>query len=60
MGRISSRVDTRSSTYADNRAAMLEALAEIDELQARVVRGGGSGDAAKDAASGGRTTGIVS
>ena len=49
MGRIASRVDLRAAAYAENRAAMLDALAEIDDLQARVVRGGGSGDADKDA-----------
>ncbi len=47
--RIASRVDVRAAAYADNRAAMLAALAEIDQLAARVVRGGGSGDADKDA-----------
>ncbi len=51
MGRITSRVDTRSEAYAGNRVAMLEALAEIDALQGAVVRGGGSGNEAKDAAS---------
>ena len=44
MARIASRVDVRSTAYADNRAAMLDALAEIDALTAQVVRGGGSGD----------------
>lgn len=51
MARIASRVDVRSSAYADNRAAMLAALEEIDGLTAQVVRGGGSGDPAKDARS---------
>ena len=51
MARIASRVDVRSTAYADNRAAMLGALAEIDSLTAQVVRGGGSGDPAKDARS---------
>ena len=51
MARIASRVDVRSTAYADNRAAMLDALAEIDALTAQVVRGGGSGDPAKDARS---------
>jgi acetyl-CoA carboxylase carboxyltransferase component len=51
VARIASRVDVRSTAYAENRAAMLEALAEIDTLTAQVVRGGGSGDAAKDARS---------
>ncbi len=50
MSRIASRVDVRATSYGENRAAMLDALAEIDALHARVVRGGGSGDAAKDAA----------
>ncbi|MFN8169279.1 MAG: carboxyl transferase domain-containing protein [Candidatus Nanopelagicales bacterium] len=51
MARIASRVDVRSTAYAENRAAMLAALEEIDGLTAQVVRGGGSGDAAKDARS---------
>ena len=51
MARIASRVDVRSTAYADNRTAMLDALAEIDTLTAQVVRGGGSGDPAKDARS---------
>jgi acetyl-CoA carboxylase carboxyltransferase component len=51
VGRIVSRLDVRGSAYAENRAASLDALAEIDELTARVVRGGGSGDADKDATS---------
>ena len=51
MARIATRVDVRSTAYAENRAAMLDALAEIDGLTAQVVRGGGSGDAAKDARS---------
>jgi acetyl-CoA carboxylase carboxyltransferase component len=51
MARIATRVDLRSTAYAENRAAMLDALAEIDGLTAQVVRGGGSGDAAKDARS---------
>jgi acetyl-CoA carboxylase carboxyltransferase component len=49
VGRIASRVDVRGSAYADNRAAMLEALAEIDRLTAQVVRGGGTSDDAKAA-----------
>ena len=49
MGRIASRADVRGSAYADNRAAMLEALAEIDRLTAQVVRGGGTSDDAKAA-----------
>jgi acetyl-CoA carboxylase carboxyltransferase component len=51
VARIASRVDVRAAAYADNRAAMLEMLAEIDGLHARVVAGGGSGDPAKDARS---------
>ena len=51
MARIASRVDVRSTAYAENRAAMLAALTEIDTLTAQVVRGGGSGDAVKDARS---------
>ncbi|MEZ5118194.1 MAG: carboxyl transferase domain-containing protein [Candidatus Nanopelagicales bacterium] len=46
---LRSRVDTRSEAYADNRAAMLAALAEVRELQERVVAGGGSTDAEKNA-----------
>jgi acetyl-CoA carboxylase carboxyltransferase component len=49
--RIASRVDLRSTAYADNRAAMLEALSEIDALTAQVVRGGGTSDDAKAAKS---------
>ena len=51
MARIASRVDLRSPAYADNRAAMLEALGEIDALTAQVVRGGGTSDDAKAAKS---------
>jgi acetyl-CoA carboxylase carboxyltransferase component len=51
VARIASRVDVRSTAYAENRSAMLDALAEIDALTAQVVRGGGSGDPAKDARS---------
>jgi len=52
VSRIASRVDPRSEVYAANRAAMLEALAEIASLQDAVVAGGGSGgsDPDKDAA----------
>ncbi len=49
MARIASRVDVRATVHAENRAAMLGMLAEIDGLHARVVAGGGSGDPAKDA-----------
>ena len=51
MARIVSRVDPRSPAYADNRAAMLEALGEIDTLTAQVVRGGGTSDDGKAAKS---------
>ena len=51
MALIASRVDLRSSSYADNRAAMLEAISEIDSLTAQVVRGGGSSDDGKAATS---------
>ena len=46
---LRSRVDTRSETYAENRAAMLDALAEVDRLKRQVVAGGGSGDPDKSA-----------
>ena len=49
MARFASRVDVRSPAYADNRAAMLEALGEIESLTAQVVRGGGTADDAKAA-----------
>jgi acetyl-CoA carboxylase carboxyltransferase component len=42
VARIVTRVDVRDPAYAGNRTAMLEALADLDRLQARVVRGGGS------------------
>ena len=47
--RLRSTVDPRSETFVRNRAALLDALAEIDRLLAGVVSGGGSGDADKDA-----------
>ncbi|MHB1068223.1 MAG: carboxyl transferase domain-containing protein, partial [Candidatus Nanopelagicales bacterium] len=46
---LRSRIDTRSEAFLANRAALLDALAEIDRLHAEVTRGGGSGDADKDA-----------
>ena len=48
---ILSRLDVRGRAYAENRASALAALGEIDGLTDQVVRGGGSGDAAKAAAS---------
>ncbi len=51
MARIVSRADLRSPAYAENRAAMLGALDELEGLASSVVRGGGSGDVAKDARS---------
>ena len=38
------RIDTRSEEYLANREAMLAAIAEVEELQRQVARGGGSGD----------------
>ena len=49
--RITSRIDVRSAAYAENRTTMLAALDEMNALTAQVVRGGGSGDAEKDARS---------
>lgn len=43
------RTQTDLDALADNRAAMLEALAQIAELQQKVIRGGGSDDPAKNA-----------
>ncbi len=51
MARIVSRADLRSPAYAENRAAMLGALDELEGLASSVVRGGGSGDVAKDSRS---------
>ncbi len=48
---IRSRVDTGDQVFAGNREAMLAALAEVDQLQAQVVAGGGSPDAEKNARS---------
>ncbi len=45
---LRSHVDTRSEAYAANRAALLDALGDIDRLYGEVTRGGGSGDAEKD------------
>ena len=42
-------VDPRSPQYAANRAAFLEALAELDALYGRLTAGGGTGDAERDA-----------
>jgi len=42
-------IDTGSQQYSANREAMLEALAEIQQLQAKVAAGGGSGDPEKNA-----------
>ena len=49
--RIKSRIDTGAETYAANRAAMSEALNEIDGLLNQVTRGGGTPDDAKAAGS---------
>jgi acetyl-CoA carboxylase carboxyltransferase component len=40
--RLQSRLDVRSAEYAENRAAMLEKLAEIDRLLDQAAAGGGS------------------
>jgi len=42
VGRIVTRVERGDPAYAANRAAMLDALGDLDVLQARVVRGGGT------------------
>ncbi len=42
---IKSRVDRRDPQYLANREAMLDAIAELDELTARVTAGGGKEDA---------------
>ena len=47
--RIRTHVDTRSDLYASNRAAMLSALAQLDELTAQMAGGGGTSDPAKNA-----------
>ena len=41
MSILRSSVDPSTAEYAENRAAMLERLAHIDELQAEAVAGGG-------------------
>jgi acetyl-CoA carboxylase carboxyltransferase component len=46
---LRTQVDPRSTTYRENRAALLEMLAEVARLQEEVTRGGGSGDREKDA-----------
>ncbi|MGD9526604.1 MAG: carboxyl transferase domain-containing protein, partial [Pseudonocardia sp.] len=38
---LKSQLDTSSATYASNRAAQLEVLAQLDEVLASVVAGGG-------------------
>ncbi len=48
---IRSRVDPNDGSFAANRDAMLAALAEVEELQAQVVAGGGSPDPDKNARS---------
>jgi acyl-CoA carboxylase subunit beta len=48
---LPTRVDPRSAVFVENRAAMLSALAHIDELLATVVGGGGSTDPEKNARS---------
>lgn len=50
MGRtLRSSIDTSDPTFVANDSAMAEALAEIAALEAKVVGGGGSDDAAKNA-----------
>lgn len=46
---LRSHVDPRSDVFGANRAALLEALAQIDGLLAQVTAGGGTADAAKNA-----------
>ena len=48
-GERSSSIDTSDPTFVANDSAMAEALAEIAALEAKVVGGGGSDDAAKNA-----------
>lgn len=45
--RITSTIDTNSATFAANKEAMTQALAEIDGLLNQVTRGGGTTDDAK-------------
>lgn len=47
---LKSRIDKRDQGYLDNREAMLEALAQLDELYAKVIAGGGKDDPEKSAA----------
>jgi acetyl-CoA carboxylase carboxyltransferase component len=46
---LRTRVDPRSEAFLANRAALLDALAELDRLNEQVTRGGGSGNPEKDA-----------
>ena len=46
---LRTHVDVRSEQYRSNRAALLEALAEIDALYAQVTSGGGTADPDKNA-----------
>ena len=46
---LRSHVDTRSPEFLANREAFLAALAQIDDLNAQVVAGGGTSDADKNA-----------
>ena len=41
MAVLESRLDVRSDAYRENRARMLEALAQLDELYAEAAQGGG-------------------
>ena len=41
MAVLESRLDVRSDAYRENRAGMLEALAQLDELYAEAAEGGG-------------------
>ena len=49
MAVLRSMIDTGSDQFTANRSAMLQALAEIGQLQARVAAGGGSDDPDKNA-----------
>ncbi|HQR81261.1 MAG TPA: carboxyl transferase domain-containing protein, partial [Actinomycetota bacterium] len=49
MAVLRSTVDTGSDQFLDNRTAMLDALTEIGQLQARVAAGGGTQDPDKNA-----------
>ena len=48
MAVLRSTIDTGSGQFVDNRASMLAALDEIQQLQARVAAGGGSDDPEKN------------